>query len=147
MPPKWQVVVKKKKNRGIFNYPEIGGASQSIEIKCCNNTATTTVAATATMAMRGGNNPTFRSAFIVGDNNGEAMQMPAAHKASHPLFQPGVAPLPAEVFEFFLFTPEGRARFPPRALFPLFTLLLARRNVCIARPAEWPTGTVRMSVS
>jgi len=82
------------------------------------------------------------------------MQMPAAHKASlllslfRSLFFPfPLVPLHSEVFEFFLFTPEGRVR--PRA--PLFSTV----HPFIGTPeclhcetggvAGW--GLARMSVS
>lgn len=51
---------------------------------------------------------------------------------------------------FFSLRPRVASAFllaPLRALFPLYSLLLARRNVCIARPAEWPIATIHMSVS
>lgn len=105
---------------------------QSMKIKRRHNVTTTTATA---KAIHGGSNAGFRSAFIVGDNNGEAMQMPAAHKAFPPSFfnlaslrsRRGVRIFPLSTFAF-----PSRTR----ALSSLFTLLLARRNVCIARPAE-----------
>lgn len=83
------------------------------------------------------------------------MQMPSAHKAS--LFLSLSLSFSFSLFSWCCSTLRCSnfsslrprvASIPARRSFPLLTLLLARRNVCIARSAEWPGwGPTRMSVS
>lgn len=63
-------------------------------------------------------------------------------------FSPCAAQHPSRCSNFSSLRPRPRSSFhpfpffiPARRSFPLFSLLLARRNVCIARRAEWPAGS------
>lgn len=119
---------RQTETHSIISRPVANGRSQSVEIKCCNNTAATTAA--AAMATHGGSNPTFRLAFIVGDNNEEAMQMPAAHKASHPLFLTRRRSASCRGVRIFPLYARGPRPPLPRAPRPLPTI----------HPFYWHTG-------
>lgn len=110
----------KSSNEGTFNYPKLWRCNLEVwrlnarNSRSSNNNNNKNGDATFATGIR--------SAFIVGDNNGEAMQMPAAHKAPLSLFHPfSLFPVrrsaSVEVFEFFLFTPEAAFVLPPLPLF------------------------------